>query len=450
MLASQQVLYRIGTLRNSLTLRIISTSVLIFVCYFTIGLQLAVVPGFVHLQLGYNAVLAGLAISAQYVATLVSRPIAGRMSDSVGAKHTVRSGLLVCAASGLFFLLSAWLKDYPLASFAVLIMSRLILGFGESWIATGATIWGIGRVGAVYTAQVISWSGIASFGALAVGAPFGVWIENNFGLGAIGVVSVAVTLAAFLWASGIRAIRIERGKNLGFGQVLGRVFPYGLSLALGGIGFGTIASFITLFYANRHWQNAGLSLSLFGIFFVAARLLFADTINKWGGYRVAIVSLVFECSGLILLWLASAPAMAHAGAGLAGFGFSLVFPALGVEAVRNVPTHDRGTALGVYTAFVDLSLGISGPIAGVIVFALGYPPIFLFAAVAAGCSMALLLRLYRKRAESDDIANVPSGLTPDTGSFAAAGKGWSTLSARHAKAERRRSSDSSLPPTSLN
>src|SRR2546427_13241693 len=91
----------IRTLRNSLTLRIISTSVLIFVCYFTIGLQLAVVPGFVHWQLGYNAVLAGLAISAQYVATLASRPIAGRMGDSVGAKHTTCSGLLVGATSGL-------------------------------------------------------------------------------------------------------------------------------------------------------------------------------------------------------------------------------------------------------------------------------------------------------------------------------------------------------------
>src|SRR6184192_2976570 len=90
-----------GILQHSLTLRIIATSVLIFVCYFTIGLQLAVVPGFVHWHLGYNAVLAGLAISAQYVATLASRPIAGRMGDSVGARHTTCSGLLVCAASGL-------------------------------------------------------------------------------------------------------------------------------------------------------------------------------------------------------------------------------------------------------------------------------------------------------------------------------------------------------------
>jgi MFS family permease len=105
--------------------------VLIFACYCTIGLQLAVVPGFVHLQFGYHAVVVGLAISAQYVATLSSRPIAGRMGDSVGAKRTTCSGLLVCATSGLVLWLSASKKGYPLASLGVLLLSRLTLGFGE-------------------------------------------------------------------------------------------------------------------------------------------------------------------------------------------------------------------------------------------------------------------------------------------------------------------------------
>src|SRR5437660_1479809 len=83
----------------------------------------------------------------------------------------------------------------------------------------------------------------ASHCALAVGAPFGVWLENNLNVGAIGVVSVVVALGGFLWASAIGAIPIRPGKDLAFRQVLGKVFPYGLSLALGGVGFGTIASF---------------------------------------------------------------------------------------------------------------------------------------------------------------------------------------------------------------
>jgi len=140
-----------------MTLRIVATSALILVCYFIIGLQMAVVPGFVHWRLGYNAVAAGLAVSVQYVATLLSRPIAGRMGDMVGGKFTTCSGLVICASSGGLFFLSANLSDLPLVGLCLLLLCRLIL-MGESCVATGATLWGMGRVGAAYTTQVISWT----------------------------------------------------------------------------------------------------------------------------------------------------------------------------------------------------------------------------------------------------------------------------------------------------
>ena len=72
-------------------------------------------------------------------------------------------------------------------------------------------------------------------------------------------------------------------------------------------------------------------------------------------------------SSRLVLWLALRPSWALAGLALTGFGLALVFLALGTEAVRSFPPHNRGSARGVYTAFVDLSLGISGPTAGVIV-----------------------------------------------------------------------------------
>jgi hypothetical protein len=41
-----------------MTLRIVTTAILIFSCYFIIGLQLAVVPGLVHWRLGFSPVIA--------------------------------------------------------------------------------------------------------------------------------------------------------------------------------------------------------------------------------------------------------------------------------------------------------------------------------------------------------------------------------------------------------
>ncbi len=52
--------------------------------------------------------------------------------------------------------------------------------------------------------------------------------------------------------------------------------------------------------------------------------------------------------------------MAKIGTFLTGAGFSLVFPALGVVAVKAVPQHNQGSALATYTVFMDLSLGVAG------------------------------------------------------------------------------------------
>lgn len=386
------------TTSGSVTLRILPTSLQIFLCYFAIGLPMAILPSVVHLQLRFNTVLAGLAISAQYVATVLSRPQAGRMADQVGARRTVLSGLVACGCSGICLFFCGFLGLLPLACLGLILTSRLILGFGESWLATGASLWGIGRVGQEHTARVISWSGICSYGGLAIGAPLGVWIEKAWGLSGVGVVSVAVSCLGLLTAWPIGEVDVPEGEPLAFRQVLNRVFPHGMSLALATTGFGTIASFMVLFYAHRHWADAAFALTSFGVAFIFARLLFAHSIDRWGGFPVARVCLSVEIAGLTLLWLAFNPAMAFTGAALTGFGFSLVFPALGVEAVNCVTPENRGSALGVFTAFADLSLGLTGPLVGLIVAGIGYSSIFLFAGLMAAAALGLTLVLSRRPA----------------------------------------------------
>ena len=58
--------------------------------------------------------------------------------------------------------------------------------------------------------------------------------------------------------------------------------------------------------------------------------------------------------------------LAATGAALTGFGYSLVFPGFGVEAVRLAPPESRGVAMGAYTACLDIALGVSGPVLGLI------------------------------------------------------------------------------------
>ncbi|VBT09358.1 major facilitator superfamily transporter [Burkholderia pseudomallei] len=324
------------------TLQIVSVVSFTFICYLTIGLPLAVLPGFVHDELGFSAIVAGAAISVQYFATLASRPLAGRCADTLGPKRTVLRGLAACGASGALLLSAFAFARWPAASIGLLVASRLVLGVGESLVGTGAILWGIGRVGTAHNARVISWNGIATYGALAIGAPVGVAISHALIPAVLGMLVIALAALGYYLARLITPVPLVHGERMSYASVLTRVLPHGLGLALGSAGFGSIATFITLYYAARHWPNAALSLTVFGTLFIGARLLFANTIKTHGGFRVAIVSFAFECAGLLMLWLAPVPHVALVGAALTGFGFALIFPALGVEAVALVPPASRG------------------------------------------------------------------------------------------------------------
>ncbi len=380
------------------TRQILSFTYFTFVVYMSVGLPLAILPAYVHLRMGFSAAMAGLVISIQYIATLLSRPWAGRISDHAGAKVSVIWGMGACTASGVLLLVAAALhRNPPWLAVVCLLASRLVLGVGESLGSTGATLWGITAAGPEHTAKVISWNGISTYGALALGAPLGVVMAQYWGLESVAVLTVVLCGVSVIVASAKRPVPVVHGEHLPFRDVLGRVTPHGMGLALGGVGYSVLATFVTLFYASRNWNGAALCLTSFGVAFIAARLLFIHSISRFGGFPVAKICLLVESLGVLLLWLATSPWMAFGGAALAGFGFSLVFPALGVEAVKRVPQRSRGTALGVYTVFADVSFFLVGPVAGAVIGVWGYASAFLFALVCVLASLGIVVVLARRK-----------------------------------------------------
>ena len=375
----------------SVTLQILSIVFYTFIAFICIGLPIAVLPGYVHDQLGFSAVVAGLTIASQYLATLLSRPSAGRLVDSLGTKPAIVYGLIGIAISGVLTSLAVALQGWPLLSLCILIVGRVFLGIAQGLIGVGTISWGIAQVGSEHTARAIGWNGIASYGAIAIGAPLGVVMIDQLGFASLGVTLLLLALLALLLIRKKPSIPIISGVRLPFWSVFSLIAPYGISLTLASIGYGTLTTFITLFYIDRGWTGAAYCLSVFGVCFILARLIFTNSINRFGGYSVAIGCMSIETVGLILLWLAPSTNYALIGAGLTGFGLSLVYPALGVEAVKQVPVSSRGAGLSAYAVFFDLALAIAGPIMGAIALNMGYPWIFFSAAVM--CCMGLLLSL---------------------------------------------------------
>ncbi|HDH0827077.1 TPA: MFS transporter [Klebsiella oxytoca] len=379
---------------TQLNLRIISIVVFTCICYLSIGLPLAVLPGYIHYQLGYSTFIAGVVISLQYISTLLSRPHAGRYTDIWGPKKVVSLGIICCLLSGLFTLLAVLLQSAPPLAVAALLVGRIFLGVGESFTATGATLWGIKTVGAIHTSRVISWNGVATYVAMAVGAPLGVMLNGYCGISGFAAVVVLAAAVGLLYARTRQDVSVTAGIRAPFHVVVRKIWPYGMGLALGTVGFGVIATFITLYFSAHGWQGAAFTLSLFSIGFICIRLILGNTITRYGGVPVSLICFAIECLGLLIIWYASSAWIAGIGAFLTGSGFSLIFPALGVEAVKQVEEQNQGTALGTYSAFLDLALGLTGPLAGWVAGYYELETIYLLAAAVVALAFILVLRIY--------------------------------------------------------
>src|SRR5690606_11393938 len=124
-----------------------------------------------------SSAMAGLAIGAQYLTTLLARPVTSSLCDRLGSKLAVVVGLLACVLSGLLTLV-ALLQTTPTLGLTLLLAGRILLGVAQGFIGTGSLSWAIARAGAERTARVLSWNGVAVYGAIAAGAPLGMVLNE--------------------------------------------------------------------------------------------------------------------------------------------------------------------------------------------------------------------------------------------------------------------------------
>ncbi|SHJ75442.1 Predicted arabinose efflux permease, MFS family [Roseomonas rosea] len=378
------------------TRRLLPFVAIVLTGFLAIAMPLPVFSLRVHDELGFSLVTAGWVVGIQSLATILTRQWAGSFIDARGPKTAALIGLPLAALSGVLLLLSTLLAD-PSHSLAVLLVGRLVMGPAESLFLTAAMSWGILTLGPHRTGVVMTWQGIAMFVALGAGAPLGLLLMQRAGFAGVAVAAILLPLIGLLIALSRPAMAPHqaRGRRASFLGVIGLVWRQGAVLCLGTAPQAVLGSFVALYFASRGWEGAGLSLTGFGIGFILMRAFFSHLPDRLGGRRVAGGSLLLEAVGQLLLWQAPNASLALLGATLTGAGFSLIFPAMGVEAVRRVPEGSRALAIASFSAFLDVAVGLSGPLAGLIVGLGGYPAVFLAGAI--GCLGGVLLLLGRDR-----------------------------------------------------
>lgn len=381
--------------------QIASYVILTFYGYFTIGLSLAVLPIFIHETLGFNTIIAGAVIGSQYIMTFFMRAYAGTIVDKKGPKPAIIVSMICFMLTGILLWAAFYTSASPLLSISLLAISRLLTGCGEGMVGASPVNWAILRVGDQHTSTAISYNGISNYSSMAIGAPLGVILSQHIGNWSIAAFTILVGLIGLISTINKKALySLSTEVRNSFFSVLKIVSPFGIGLALAGIGFGTISTFITLYYNYKGWENAAICITCFSTMFVLGRFVLTGSINKIGGIKIALYSMIIESVGLLMISFAPSPLLTIIGASITGLGFSMVFPALGVEAVKRASSANNGAALGAYGLFIDISLGVSGPLVGLVAKQFGMNFIFPFSLFLVLLGVIVCFILIRSKAKS--------------------------------------------------
>jgi MFS family permease len=389
-----------GDFRSAVTVALI-----LFVAIISLGISLAILPIYVNKVLGLSPYFVGAVVVAESVSTLLSRAYAGRFSDVSGPKRGMIRGLLLMFFSGVLCLATIVSGgSHVYLSFLVVFASRALMGIGESLIFTCSGTWPIGLVGREHAGKIMSWVGIAMFLGLAIGSYAGVWSYQKASLlaGALAMTALPLMGIAVVWF--IKEVSVHgEHSHLPLSYAIKRIWKAGAGFALANVGYACVTSFLALLFLDNGWDAyAALALSLFGIGYVAARLLLGWRADSSGMITI-VVSLTIEAAGLLFLAYAKDPSQALTGSFLAGFGLSMVYPLLALPAIKSLPAKNIGLALSTYESCFDIGILLAGAVGGIIASRLGYSSIFIFAFIC--CLAAIICSYFAYQQLTEEQAN---------------------------------------------
>jgi MFS family permease len=363
----------------------------------SIGATLPVLPRYVHGELGGGDVEVGIVTGAFAITGLACRPLAGQFADRRGRKLVVVLGALLTATAGVLYFVPAGVPG--------LIFARLFLGAGEGMVYTAGSAWVIDMSPADRRARLIGLYGLAIWGGLTLGPPIG---ELLLRASSFEVVWAFAALAPLLGAVIATRIpeRFHPAADADFERrpISPEALRPGLGLSLTIIGYAAVAAFIVLHLDERGIGHGAEVFTAFAATVIATRLVGGGLPDRIGPLRCAAAAGLLEACGLVVIALAHSLTVAIVGAVAMGAGFSILFPSLALVVVNRVPEERRGVAMGTFTAFFDLGMGLGGPLVGAAAAIGGYEAAFLLAALCALGTVAVAASLRTGRPAAGPLA----------------------------------------------
>jgi MFS family permease len=341
-----------------------------FLGFLGIGTVLPQIGPHIRHDLGGSDQTVGFVIGIFSFVALGSRFFSGPLADNRGRKIAFLAGLASCGVAGLAYMMPWGIPGAYLG--------RILQGFGEACLYTGAAAWAVELGGVERSGQALGYVSTGIWGGISAGPVIGHWL-GTFERAAL--MQLVSAIAAFILLTKVPESYKPSSHSHGRDWFPKSLIKPGLAVGFVNVHYPVITGFLILHLA-RHGDSGKAAFSAYAGLILVSRFFLGglpDRIHPRITYLGGIAAMT---AGLIIIGSGPSPAVAIAGAALLGFGFSFPWSSIASTVLKRTPAREHGTAVGVLSAFYDLFVGVSSFAAGAVATRFSYAAAFYMAAAS--------------------------------------------------------------------
>jgi MFS family permease len=364
-----------------------------FLGFLGIGTVLPGLAPHIRDDLGGSDQTVGFVIGIFSFVALASRFFSGPLADRRGRKIAFLTGLLSCGAAG-----AAYLAPLGIAG---MYLSRILQGFGEACLYTGAAAWAVEISGIDRSAQALGYISSGIWGGVSAGPLIGQWLGTFQRAAAMQMISALIAFAVLV------RVREEYKPESHFKRrrwIPSSIIGPGIAIGFVNVHYPVVVGFLILHLA-RHGNSGPAAFSAYAGVILLSRFFLGGLPDRIPARITYNFGLAGMGLALIVIAFAPAPAIAISAGALLGFGFSFPWSSVAATVLKRTPERERGSTVGVLTAFYDLFVGISSFAAGAVSSRFGYSAAFIMAAVAVGAAAIAGLFVFGTGSDNSSFAD---------------------------------------------
>jgi predicted MFS family arabinose efflux permease len=363
--------------------------------YLAFGISTVLLPSLVTEDLGGGDLAVGVVVGSFALSAMVTRPKAGHLGNQLGRRTLMLVGALIIGASFAAYGFSEFL--------AILLVLRLVTGTGEALFYTGAATMVADLAPPDQRTTAIGYYSVAIYVGTGLGPALGDSLGDHFGFRAAFLIAGVLACTSGLLSLTLPNHRIAEDPTDERQPLLNRaaLLP-GCVLALGVMGTVAFQAYVPLYVEEIGLDTSQWVFLLYSVVMISIRA-FAKPIHRMDPRRAAFGAMVTIAVGLATIAAVPSPAALYIGTAILACGFAVQFPALMAMAINRASERDRSSAVGTYTAFMNLSIAAGGLLLAIPAELSGYRASFAFGALSALAGV-LFLRLAVRPAKSSPAA----------------------------------------------